>query len=115
MLSLTAAGHPYPLLVRPDGQHEYLRGGRTLPLGAAVANERQTQTVSLDPGSTLVLYTDGLIERRRRPLDDGFQKLAAVVTPQLGDPEQTCETIVEGLLGDGQPGDDVAILVMRTG
>jgi serine phosphatase RsbU (regulator of sigma subunit) len=112
-LSLTAAGHPYPLLAGPDGPR-YLRGGRTLPLGAAAGTERRPQELRVSPGSTLVLYTDGLIERRRSSLDDGFEKLAAAVDPALGDPEQTCQTIVEGLLGDGQPADDVAILVMRT-
>jgi hypothetical protein len=57
---------------------------------------------------------DGLIERRRRSLDDGFDNLAAVVDPAVSDPEQICETIVDALLGEGQPADDVAILVMRT-
>lgn len=114
LLSLTAAGHPYPLLASPDGQRQYLRGGRTLPLGAGEGSERQTQEVRVTPGSTLVLYTDGLIERRRRPLDDGFTKLAQVVDPAAGDPEQTCETIVQQLLGEGRPADDVAILVMHT-
>jgi serine phosphatase RsbU (regulator of sigma subunit) len=113
-LSLTAAGHPYPLLATSDGHHRYLRGGRTLPLGADDRDERQTQELTVAPGSTLVLYTDGLIERRRRPLDDGFASLAAVIEPELGDPDRTCELIVQRLLGEDQPADDVAILVMLT-
>ena len=113
-LTLTAAGHPYPLLAGSDGQTRYLRGGRTLPLGAAEGTERKPQEVSVAAESTLILYTDGLIERRRSSLDDGFDKLAAVIDPEVIDPDETCETIVQGLLGDGQPGDDVAILVMRT-
>lgn len=113
-LTLTAAGHPYPLLARADGHHQYLRGGRTLPLGADDRHERQTQELYVDAGSTLVLYTDGLIERRQRSLDDGFAKLAAAVGGGLDDPDRTCELIVRGLLGEDQPDDDVAILVMRT-
>jgi len=113
-LALTAAGHPYPLVVGPDGARQFLRGGRTLPLGAAEPGARDAQTISLAPGSTLVLYTDGLIERRNAPLDYGFAELARVVTAELPDAETTCEAILDGLLGSGQPGDDVAILVMRT-
>lgn len=92
----------------------FLRGGRTLPLGAAEPSGRETQTVGIASGSTLVLYTDGLIERRTSPLDAGFRQLAATVRPELTDPEETCEAIVAGLLGEEQPADDVAILVMRT-
>lgn len=113
-LSLTAAGHPYPLLATPDGPHRYLRGGRRMPLGAAEGAGGPAEEVSMEPGSTLVLYTDGLIERRHRSLDEGFENLAAVVDPAVSDPEQVCERIVEALLGEDQPADDVAILVMRT-
>lgn len=113
-LELTAAGHPYPLLICKDREPMFLRGGRTLPLGAAEPSGRETQTVGIASGSTLVLYTDGLIERRTSPLDAGFRQLAATVRPELTDPEETCEAIVAGLLGEEQPADDVAILVMRT-
>jgi serine phosphatase RsbU (regulator of sigma subunit) len=113
-LELTAAGHPYPLLIGTDREPRFLRGGRTLPLGAAEPSERETQRLTVASGSTLVLYTDGLIERRTSPLDAGFEQLAATIRPELTDPEETCEAIVLGLLGEEQPADDVAILVMRT-
>lgn len=114
-LSLTAAGHPYPLLVTADDRRVFLEGGRTLPLGAAEPSGREVETVTLAPGSTLVLYTDGLIERRSSPLDAGFKTLASLVRPGLSDPEQTCDALVAGLLGEERPADDVAILVLHTG
>lgn len=113
-LTFTAAGHPYPLLITPDGEKRFLRGGRTLPLGSREPEGRPTQTISLPPGSTLVLYTDGLIERRGRSIEDGFAALAAAVTPSYSDPEACCEAIVAALLDSEQPDDDVAIVVMQT-
>ena len=114
-LSLTAAGHPYPLLATPGREIGYLRGGRTLPLGAGEPTSGSTQSVTMPPGSTLVLYTDGLIERRSRPLEAGFQKLASVVGERHGDPDDICEAVLAELLGGEDPADDVAILVMQTG
>lgn len=113
-LSLTAAGHPYPLLVTSEDHRLFLQGGRTLPLGASEPSARETETVTVPPGSTVVLYTDGLIERRRRPLEAGFDALASLVPSGRTDPEETCDAIVAGLLGEEQPADDVAILVMHT-
>lgn len=113
-LTFTAAGHPYPLLVLPGEAPRFLRGGRTLPLGSREPEGRPTQTVSLPPGSTIVLYTDGLIERRGRSLEDGFSRLADALTPCHGSPEACCEVIVSSLLGSDQPDDDVALMVMQT-
>ena len=61
-----------------------------------------------------MLYTDGLIERRRRTLDDGFATLAAHAHAAGQDPDAMCDAILERLLGEEPPDDDVAMLVMRT-
>lgn len=113
-LSFAAAGHPYPLLVRADGETSFLQGGRSMPLGTGWQEPRQHVTVVLPPSSSLVLYTDGLIERRSRSLDDGFASLAAHAHAAGEDPDAMCEAILDSLLGDEPPDDDVAMLVMRT-
>jgi len=113
-LTFVAAGHPFPLLVSHDGQASFLEGGRSMPLGTGWTERRDHSTVVLPPSSMLVLYTDGLIERRRRTLDDGFASLAASVHALTPDPDAVCDGILDRLLGEGAPGDDVAMLVMRT-
>jgi serine phosphatase RsbU (regulator of sigma subunit) len=114
-LCISAAGHPYPLLVRSGHEPEFLREGRSALLGAGIAQTREQGTVTLPPGSTLVLYTDGLIERRnQRSLDPGFAMLADSVRASLPDPDTACEAILDALLGEEPPNDDVALLVMRT-
>jgi serine phosphatase RsbU (regulator of sigma subunit) len=112
-LTFTAAGHPYPLLAAPDGSSSFLDGGRALPLGTGLAEARAQSTVAVPAAGTLVLYTDGLIERRTRPLDEGFSRLAESLRPPPANPEQACERILAELLGEDPPTDDVALLVMR--
>lgn len=113
-LRFVAAGHPYPLLVTAAGETRYLKGGRSMPLGTGWSADRQDDTVVLPPASTLVLYTDGLIERRRSTLDDGFATLAASAGALASDPEVVCDAILGDLLGQDAPNDDVAMLVVRT-
>ncbi|HET8979627.1 MAG TPA: SpoIIE family protein phosphatase [Solirubrobacteraceae bacterium] len=113
-LSFVAAGHPYPLLIDEDGTTLFLKEGRSMPLGTGWRDEREHGTVVLSPGSMLVLYTDGLIERRRRSLDDGFASLAANAHAESQDPDIVCDTILGALLGQEAPDDDVAMLVMHT-
>jgi PAS domain-containing protein len=113
-LTFAAAGHPYPLLVRADGVTSFLEGGRSMPLGTGWREPRPHGTVVLPPASSLVLYTDGLIERRTRSMDEGFASLAANAHVAGQDPDAMCEAILDSLLGGEPPDDDVAMLVMRT-
>ncbi len=113
-LTFCAAGHPYPLLVGVDGETSFLQGGRSMPLGTGWRDQRVAGTVVLPPSSSLVLYTDGLIERRTRSLDDGFASLAAHAHSAGQDPDAMCDVILDRLLGEEPPDDDVAMLVMRT-
>jgi serine phosphatase RsbU (regulator of sigma subunit) len=114
-LDFAAAGHPYPLLVRDGAEPEFLNQGRSLPMGTGMADARSNSSVSLPEDSTLVLYTDGLIERRhQRSLDQGFARLAESVGDRLTDPDAACDSILDDLLGEEPPSDDVALLVMRT-
>jgi len=71
LMSWSRAGHPPPLLVAPGGDTRFLEDVNGAPLGT-MAREYRTATTRLDPGALIVCYTDGLIERRDRILDDGL-------------------------------------------
>lgn len=115
-LTYAAAGHPYPLLVRPEASNEFLTGARSPLLGATTSVPRENERVALPPGSTLVLYTDGLIERRGEPIDDRLAELAAAAAgSETDDLETVCDTLLTSLLGvETSTDDDVAVLIMRT-
>ena len=66
------AGHPPPLVRAADGTTMFLDGGRTLPIGVDASLGFEAGEAQLEEGSTIVLYTDGLVERRGRPLDEGL-------------------------------------------
>ena len=112
MLRWSNAGHPPPLLVRDDGSAEFLWRDADLLLGLHPDQARRDHEVLLPPGSTLVLYTDGLIERRDASLDEGLDRLRAVAT-ELGalSTEEICTGLLERLAVDAE--DDVALLVIR--
>ena len=67
-LEYSSAGHPYPLYVSPDGEAQFLEGAQGLPLCCSETFERVTQRIPFPAGSTIILYSDGLIERRRESL-----------------------------------------------
>jgi anti-anti-sigma factor len=67
----------------------------------------------LDPGSTLLLYTDGLVERRARSIDDGLEALRAAMADGPGDLDRLCDDGVLGILPSDAPPDDVAVLAVR--
>ena len=71
----TSAGHPPPLVVLPDGRASYVEGGRGLPLGTGTNVRYRQETLTLPVGSTLVFYTDGLVERRTESIDAGLERL----------------------------------------
>jgi serine phosphatase RsbU (regulator of sigma subunit) len=106
------AGHPPPALVRADGRVLLLERPVDPLLGVARSARRTDHEVALDPGDTLVLYTDGLVERRDAPLDDGFAELVATLERVGRDPiEQLCDGVLRGL--DARGDDDVALLAVR--
>jgi PAS domain S-box-containing protein len=111
-LSFSAAGHPPPLVLAPDGPH-FLEGGRSVPIGASDPAVFREATAVLPPGSSLLLYTDGLVERRDEPLDQRLDKLAAVAGAAGEGLDVLCERVIGAVLGEGDPGDDVALLVVR--
>jgi serine phosphatase RsbU (regulator of sigma subunit) len=105
------AGHPPPLLRQPDGSVTVLDEAGGLLLGLATS-ERPESEITFDPGSCLVLYTDGLVERRDDPsVGTGIDRLASQLAgPLPAEPAQLCELLVrEGLPSQGRE-DDTAVL-----
>jgi anti-anti-sigma factor len=112
VLSFVCAGHPPPLLVRMDGSSAFLEEGRSAPLGVTGHPAVETM-VALEPGSILLLYTDGLVERRDHPLDEGLALLAQAAADAAGcAPEEVCDAVMAAMVGDGTPQDDVALMVL---
>ncbi|MEV0629233.1 SpoIIE family protein phosphatase [Nonomuraea wenchangensis] len=112
-LRWTNAGHPPPLLVEHDGRARYLEDGNGLLLGTGLREPRPEAVVELPPGSTLLLYTDGLIESPGRILDEGLDKLAAYAAGLVGRPlDSLCDLLLSGVR-PGDNDDDVAMLILR--
>ena len=113
VLRFSSAGHPPPLVVYPSGRAELLEGGRSLPLGIAPDTRYRQQTVELPVGSTLLAYTDGLVERRGEPIDHGLDRLLRAAVAGPGEPERLVEPVLEQLVGRSERRDDIAILAVR--
>jgi anti-sigma regulatory factor (Ser/Thr protein kinase)/putative methionine-R-sulfoxide reductase with GAF domain len=110
-VTLSSAGHPPPVLAPPGGSGAVVDMPADPPIGLATAMRRRHNTVvELPAGSTLVLYTDGLVERRGERLDDGLERLAAAVVP--GPAETVCAAVMSKLIGSEPSVDDVAVLVL---
>jgi PAS domain S-box-containing protein len=113
-LVYASAGHVPGLLVFPDGTARFLEPAGSLPLDAMPDPERDELRVEFPAGTTLVLYTDGLIERRGESLDVGLQRLTRTAAAlHRVDVETMCEHIVSALLPRSEQRDDVAVLCVR--
>ncbi|MBL7497390.1 SpoIIE family protein phosphatase [Frankia sp. CNm7] len=113
-LVYSSAGHPPPILVRADGTAATLDGGRGIPLGVRIDRHRDQDRLVIPARATLLLYTDGLIERRRRSLDDGIARAAAAVHDGRGMPvEELASHLMAVLTPEGGYEDDVALLLYR--
>jgi PAS domain S-box-containing protein len=112
-VTVASAGHPPPLVVGRDRAARWLTGARGVPIGALDAPSYEQAREPLEPGSTLVLYTDGLVEQRGEDLRDGLARLEASVVDGPDDLEALCDHVLER--AEGEPGsDDVTLLVLRT-
>jgi serine phosphatase RsbU (regulator of sigma subunit)/anti-sigma regulatory factor (Ser/Thr protein kinase) len=109
----TSAGHPPPLVAFPDGRIELLEGGRGLPLGAGTHTKYTQDVLELPVGTVLVLYTDGLVERRGLPIDEGFARLRQAVLEGPREPQKLVEHLLERLAESSERGDDIALLAVR--
>jgi serine phosphatase RsbU (regulator of sigma subunit)/anti-sigma regulatory factor (Ser/Thr protein kinase) len=111
-VTLASAGHPPPLVVGPNGRTRFLEGEGGLPLGVDTAAGYTEHTAVLEPGSILVLYTDGLVERRGRSIDDGLARLARAAESAPREPDAFVDALVAELLGSEARQDDVALLAI---
>ena len=108
------AGHPAPLLISPDGVAEVLARDVDLLLGVTPERPRRDHEQTLEPGSTVLLYTDGLVERRGSSLDEGTELLRRTAS-RLANAELTLDQLCDTLLAElgGAFDDDVALLAVR--
>jgi serine/threonine-protein kinase RsbW len=108
------AGHPPPIAA-VDGHAMVLNEGRSPLLAAGYDGPRGQATCVLPPGSTLVLYTDGLVERRDEAFHEGIERLkTAMEGAAAAHPDELTATLIERLLGDRERTDDAALLCLRT-
>ena len=106
------AGHPPPLLLSATGAGSLLHTPPDLLLGLDPSTDRADHHVALPPGSTIILYTDGLVERRGENLDEGLLRLQQLATELAGqDVESLADTLLDRLAQE--PDDDVALLILR--
>lgn len=115
-LTWAAAGHPPPVLRGPDGRVHILDAKPGAMLGIPLKQEIDDHTVDLPPGSTLALYTDGLVERRAHGIDPGIQRLAEELggfdRAELDDDlEASADRLLHPLLHDSEHDDDVCLLL----
>ncbi|MYV67522.1 SpoIIE family protein phosphatase, partial [Streptomyces sp. SID2131] len=113
-LTYSSAGHPPGILVRPDGTTRLLEDGRSLPLAVRPGTPRPEGRCTLSARSTLLLYTDGLVERRRRPLSAGIDQAGEALQDGRNTAIDDLATDVMSRLApaDGYD-DDVALLLYR--
>lgn len=118
VLKRASAGHVPPLIVESDGAtataSRFLDGDHGMVLGVDVDAYYPEGRITLLPGTSVVIYTDGLVERRREIVDTGVERLAAITTAHrdLGPSELLREVLIGCLTGPG-PDDDVALVIAR--
>jgi serine phosphatase RsbU (regulator of sigma subunit) len=108
----TNAGHPPPLLTGPDGTSRLLEDALAPVLGVAPDIPRANARTELPPGSTLLLYTDGLVERRGEDIERGLTRLRQHAARLAHLPvHRFCDELLDSLID--LPQDDVAVLALR--
>jgi phosphoserine phosphatase RsbU/P len=110
-IEFASAGHLPPVVARPGERASLVEMSVAVPLGVRRDLAPVTTEVALPLGSVLVAYTDGLVERRREPIDVGIDRLVATMEPLH--PEALCRRLMDVMIGRDSPGDDVAVLALR--
>ena len=111
-LTWSNAGHPPPVMITADGRGERL-GSHDVLLGVVPELERQEESLVLEPSLTVLMYTDGLVERRGEDIDLGIDRLLAAAARAA---DQPLEKLVDSVLADlcpEAPDDDVVLLALR--
>jgi GAF domain-containing protein/anti-sigma regulatory factor (Ser/Thr protein kinase) len=112
--TLASAGHPPPLVLTAEGGVSLIEEGRGPPLGAVAEASYTEASGVLAPGATLLLYTDGLVERRDLWLDEGIGRLVLEAKKAAAsEPEELLDRLLGALVPEGGGEDDVAALAIR--
>ena len=112
-LRWASAGHLNPLVVEASGTARLLRGDPGPPLGASSTARYRDRAGTLPPGASVLLYTDGLVERRTSSISDGLARLESMRVP-FTDPEGLCDHVLASQLRSGSPAsDDVTVLAVQ--
>ncbi|MFB7225370.1 PP2C family protein-serine/threonine phosphatase [Streptomyces sp. NPDC056227] len=112
-LRWSTAGHPPPLVFTPDGQARYLHADPDLPLGVDTTQPRHDHTQHLPAGTTVIFFTDGLIEHPQQSIETGLERLAALATEHAAlSLQDFTQALADHHPSDGH--DDMAILALRT-
>jgi PAS domain S-box-containing protein len=106
------AGHLPPLAVTSDGMARFLEGSSSVPLGVMSYPAYEASETEMPLGGTVLLYTDGLVERPGELLDDGLDRLSAAVRGERIGPEELCDHVLEQLVPAAGASDDVALLAL---
>lgn len=107
------AGH-MPAMVLEAGDARFIDAHRGPPLGIGQDDEYEEVVETVNPGSTMVIYTDGLVEQPGISLDVALAKLAKNALAGPVDPDELCDHLVAEQVGEGQPRDDVAFVALHT-
>jgi serine phosphatase RsbU (regulator of sigma subunit)/anti-sigma regulatory factor (Ser/Thr protein kinase) len=108
-----SAGHLPPLVLGADGTGRYVRHRAAPPLGVSAHTAYLDNGFELAPGETLLLYTDGLIERRDEGIDLGFRRLEQLLRDAPADLEALCDHALRASDDHAGPRDDVALIALR--
>ena len=108
---ISCAGHLPPIVARPGQPAVEADVAADVLIGVPAPRRRRETTLSFPPGALLCLYTDGLVERRGRPIDEGIARMCAATT--AGDPEAACAQVMAAMIDDPTHNDDVALLMLR--
>ena len=114
-VTYSCAGHPPPIFVTAEGEYHLLDQARSVPLAMLPADWQRSQaTAALPPGATLMLYTDGLVERRNQPLDKGINAAAVTMAECAQDhPDHVADHVMTAMTPAAGYEDDVAVLIYR--
>jgi sigma-B regulation protein RsbU (phosphoserine phosphatase) len=110
-IRISSAGHLPPIIARPGQPAAVAEVAPNVLIGVSSQRRRQVSTLDFPPGAVLCLYTDGLVERRDQPIDQGIAQLRAAVT--TADPEAACAAVMAAMAGYSPHTDDIALLILR--
>ncbi|MDE3131294.1 MAG: SpoIIE family protein phosphatase [Acidobacteriota bacterium] len=112
-VTLARAGHPPPALRAVDGSVRFLETARTLPLGVDPDEVPSQEVYPIGSGETLLLFTDGLVERRGEPITDSFDRLLDALAQAPAEVDMLCEHVLQRTAVEDGRDDDVAVLAVQ--